>query len=178
MAHILVTGANGFIGSHLVRKLLELKKKENWEEDIVCLVRSTSDLSWLKGLDVKLVIGDLRDEETLVNAVQGATYIYHLGADLYTINRKRFLETNTEGTRNLLKAAAKYADSVYFGVKSFNMRMRSENIELKDLPKIVNYCNNHNLKTYLTTNILIYDNELQELEKLIRKAKDMCLEIP
>lgn len=109
MDRILVTGANGFIGSHLVRHLLALKKEENWKEDIVCLVRATSDLSSLKDLDVKLVIGDLRHPRTLVNAVQGATYIYHLGAVLYAISRKCFMETNTEGTQNLLEVADRYA---------------------------------------------------------------------
>ena len=109
MSCILVTGANGFIGSHVVRHLLKFKEKNNWEEEIVCLVRSTSDLSSLEGLDVKLIIGDLRNPETLVKAVQGATYIFHLGAELYTIGRDRFLATNTEGTRNLLSAASKHA---------------------------------------------------------------------
>lgn len=109
MSHILVTGANGFIGSHLVRRLLDLKKAQNWKEDIVCLVRSTSDLSSLKGLDIKLVIGDVRQPETLVNAVRGATYVFHLAAELYTLTRKQFMESITDGTRNMLEAADKYA---------------------------------------------------------------------
>ncbi|MHA1472577.1 MAG: peptidase U32 family protein, partial [Promethearchaeota archaeon] len=71
-----------------------------------------------------------------------------------------------------IKAASKYADSIYFGIEKFNMRMRSENFALKDLTKITNFCHEHNLKTYLTTNILIYDNELEFLRTIIKKAKD------
>jgi len=109
MSRILITGANGFIGSHLVRKLLELKEEHQWEEEIVCMVRSTSDISSLKGLDVKLIIGDLRDPESLIPAVKGAAYIYHLGAELFTISRKRYFESITVGTENLLKAAVQHA---------------------------------------------------------------------
>ncbi len=109
MAHILVTGANGLVGSHLVRKLLDLKKEKGWQEDILCMVRPTSNLASLKGLDVKLILGDVREPESLVPAVKGATYIYHLGAVLYGTSRKQFLETNAVGTENLLKAAAAHA---------------------------------------------------------------------
>lgn len=111
MAHILVTGATGFIGSHLVRHLLELKAKEGWTEEIFCLVRATSDLSPLKGLHVKLIMGDLRNPDSLIPAVQGALYIYHLAAELYTVSREQFLEANVTGTENLLKAAEIYAKS-------------------------------------------------------------------
>ena len=71
-----------------------------------------------------------------------------------------------------IKAASKYADSVYFGIENFNMRMRSENIALKDLNKITKFCHEHNLKAYLTTNILIYDNELEFLRSIIKKGKE------
>lgn len=111
MGHILVTGATGFIGSHLVRYLLDLREKEGWQEEIFCLVRSTSDLSPLKGLKVKLIIGDLRHPESLIPAVQGAMYIYHLAAELYTVSRPQFLAGNVVGTENLLKAAEMYAKS-------------------------------------------------------------------
>ncbi|MBY9008194.1 MAG: U32 family peptidase [Candidatus Lokiarchaeota archaeon] len=75
-----------------------------------------------------------------------------------------------------IKAASKYANSVYFGVKSFSMRIKSDNIDIKDLGKITEYCRNHNLKTYLTTNILVYDNEIQELEDIIIKSKEVGID--
>jgi len=71
-----------------------------------------------------------------------------------------------------IKAASEYADSIYFGVESFNMRMRTENIAIDDLPKIVNYCQKKNMKTYLATNILVYDNELNDLRNIIEIGKE------
>jgi putative protease len=71
-----------------------------------------------------------------------------------------------------IKAAAPYADSVYFGIEKFNMRMRSENIALENLEEVVNFCHDHELKAYLATNILIYDNEISYLRKIIEKAKE------
>ena len=49
-----------------------------------------------------------------------------------------------------IKAAMKYADSVYFGIKKFNMRMRSENFSLKELNNVVDFCHKNDLKVYLT----------------------------
>jgi len=71
-----------------------------------------------------------------------------------------------------IKAASKYADSIYFGIEKFNMRMRSENFALKDLDKIVNFCHNNNLKSYLATNILVYDNEIKILRNIIKESKN------
>ena len=71
-----------------------------------------------------------------------------------------------------IKAASKYADSVYFGIEKFNMRIRSENIALENLADIVTFCHNNKLKAYLATNILIYDNELSYLRTILEKAKE------
>lgn len=71
-----------------------------------------------------------------------------------------------------IKAASKYADSVYFGIEKFNMRMRSENIALENLTKIMDFCRKAELKAYLATNILIYDNELNYLHEVIEKGKE------
>jgi len=75
-----------------------------------------------------------------------------------------------------IKAASKYADSVYFGIEKFNMRMRSENIALENLADIVNFCHDSELKAYLATNILIYDNELSYLRTILEKAKEVDID--
>ncbi|TFF87482.1 MAG: U32 family peptidase [Promethearchaeota archaeon] len=75
-----------------------------------------------------------------------------------------------------IKAAGDYADSVYFGVERFNMRMKSDNININDLEKVVSYCKEHNLKTYLTTNILIYDNEISQIREVIQRAMDIDID--
>ncbi|MFX0083995.1 MAG: peptidase U32 family protein, partial [Candidatus Hodarchaeota archaeon] len=71
-----------------------------------------------------------------------------------------------------IKAASKYADSVYFGIKKLNMRMRSENIALENLNKIVDFCHINDLKAYLTLNILVYDKELNFLRTIIEESKN------
>ena len=103
MAKILVTGANGFIGSHLVRELLKRG------HEVRGLVRHTSDLSSLECLPVTLYIGDVRDPSTLVAPMQGVEYVYHLAAVLLGSSREAFMQTNVEGTRNVLEAAATHA---------------------------------------------------------------------
>ncbi|MHA1912767.1 MAG: peptidase U32 family protein [Promethearchaeota archaeon] len=74
---------------------------------------------------------------------------------------------------NSLKNINGLADAIYFGVQKYNMRKRARNFERKDLKDIVEFCRQQNppLKAYLTTNILIYDTELQDLETLISGAK-------
>ena len=71
-----------------------------------------------------------------------------------------------------IKAASEYADSIYFGTKKFNMRAGTENFTLEELDKVTNFCTRKGIKTYLTTNILIYDNEIDEIRTVIEKAKN------
>lgn len=74
---------------------------------------------------------------------------------------------------NSLKVISGIADAIYFGVKKYNMRIEATNFEQDDLQKIVEFCHAQNppIKAYLATNILIYDNELQDLENLILQAR-------
>ncbi|MBU0466576.1 MAG: U32 family peptidase [Nanoarchaeota archaeon] len=64
------------------------------------------------------------------------------------------------------------ADSVYFGVQQLNMRAHgANNFTLKDLPKIIKLCEKHRIKTYLTVNSILYNEDLELMKKIIDKAK-------
>ena len=64
------------------------------------------------------------------------------------------------------------ADSVYFGIGKLNMRARSSiNFTLYDLVKITRICRKHNVKTYLTLNTVIYDEEVKEMRRIVDSAK-------
>ena len=75
---------------------------------------------------------------------------------------------------NSLKIVSGLADAIYFGLQNYNMRIKARNFDRKDLNKVAEFCHNQDppMKAYLTTNILIYDKELQDLENLILEAKD------
>lgn len=63
------------------------------------------------------------------------------------------------------------ADAVYFGLQDFNMRQGARNFKVMDLKKIEELCKPKKVKRYLTLNTIIYDEELDKLEKLIKKIK-------
>jgi dihydroflavonol-4-reductase len=94
----LVTGASGFIGWHVARKLLARGEK------VRALVRPTSEV---RELDLEIVRGDLRDPVSLNAAVCGCTTVYHVAADyrLWAKDARELYSSNVDGTRNLLLAA-------------------------------------------------------------------------
>jgi UDP-glucose 4-epimerase len=104
MARVLVTGGAGFIGSNLVRALLE------HGDDVRVLDNfSTGNRANLEGLDIEIVEGELRSYERVHNAVRGTEVVYHLGA-LGSVPRSvqdplTSSAVNVEGTLNVLLAA-------------------------------------------------------------------------
>ena len=72
-----------------------------------------------------------------------------------------------------LAAIAAGADAIYFGTNQFNARERAENIKLEDLPELISIAKNHDVRTYLTLNVLIYNHEIQEILELVKKVTEI-----
>jgi nucleoside-diphosphate-sugar epimerase len=102
----LVTGASGFIGRRLV---LELARRGH---ETACLVRPTSKTVLLRDLPVELVLGDLGDAASLVNAVKGRDHIFHLAGVIQAVDGPAFEAANVHGTRNLVDACLEAAPAV------------------------------------------------------------------
>ena len=97
----LVTGASGFIGGCLAKRLVQEGHA------VRCLVRAGSDTSRLQELDVQLAIGELTDAPSLERAVEGARYVFHCAALVSDwATREEIARVNVEGTRMLLEASA------------------------------------------------------------------------
>jgi nucleoside-diphosphate-sugar epimerase len=99
----LVTGANGFLGAWLTRRLLESG------HSVRALLRPGSDAGALSRLAVEEARGDVTDPATLPAAVRGCDLVFHLAGIRRAPRREDFLRVNVEGTRNLLDACAAHA---------------------------------------------------------------------
>jgi nucleoside-diphosphate-sugar epimerase len=98
VAPVLVTGGTGFIGSHLVERLVADGAR------VRCLVRRKSSLAYLPADRIELVYGDLASGEGLGEAVEGARTVYHLAGVTKSTSVDRYYAGNTKATGNLLAA--------------------------------------------------------------------------
>ena len=98
---VFVTGATGFVGAHVAQHLAERGAK------LRVLVRATSNLANLEGIDAETVVGDLLQPETLRTSMQGCDALMHVAADyrLWVRDPKQMYAANVDGTRALLRLA-------------------------------------------------------------------------
>jgi dihydroflavonol-4-reductase len=98
---VFLTGATGFVGSHVARSLAAQGA------DLRLLVRPASDLRNIQELQAERVVGDLRDTASLKKAVAGCDVIFHVAADyrLWVRDPEQMYRSNVEGTRAILEAA-------------------------------------------------------------------------
>ncbi len=96
-----VTGATGFLGSHVAHQL------HSRGAELRLLVRPSSRTENIADLSAERVIGDLRDVESLKRGMAGCEFVFHVAADyrLWAVNGQELYQSNVEGTRNILQAA-------------------------------------------------------------------------
>lgn len=100
---VLVTGANGFVGTHMCKLLLSKGY------DVYAFIRSTSDLSTLKLIvpdwqKIHFIYGDLRNFDSIIPAVKQMEYIFHIAGTIKGTMFKEFKDGNYHGTCNILNA--------------------------------------------------------------------------
>jgi nucleoside-diphosphate-sugar epimerase len=100
---VLVTGATGLVGGHLTEVLVKTGY------DVRCLVRQSSNLSVLKGLDVEIFEADIRDTIAVEQAVQDCQKVYHLAGRVAHpgVPFQSYYEVNVNGTKNVAQACLK-----------------------------------------------------------------------
>ena len=98
----LVTGANGFTGSHLCQYLLQRG------DQVTAYVRQTSDLSRLEGLAVEFAYGQITDQASLAAAMEGADTVFHTAAyvELGLVDADLMERVNVEGTKDCLSSSS------------------------------------------------------------------------
>ncbi|USO01270.1 MAG: SDR family NAD(P)-dependent oxidoreductase [Alphaproteobacteria bacterium] len=108
---ILVTGSEGFIGSHLTTELI----KRGYKVRALCLYNSFNDIGWLKDLaptilkEIEIVRGDIKDYDCVKSAMKDIDVVFNLAALIaipYSYNApESYIDTNIKGTMNILRAA-------------------------------------------------------------------------
>lgn len=101
-----VTGANGFVGSHLSDYLLS----KNF--NVRCIVRKSSDLRWLKDKNVEIHNCGLFDKSGLSKAITGADYVFHVAGVVKSKTPEGYFTGNVETTRNILDASLASKDTI------------------------------------------------------------------
>jgi nucleoside-diphosphate-sugar epimerase len=100
----IVTGASGFVGSHIVDELLLRGAR------VRCLLRSGSSTRWLDGKEVEITRLDLSDAASLEASVKGADWIVHAAGLTHARSAREFQDVNVGGTERMLRAATKAGD--------------------------------------------------------------------
>ncbi|MDR2192278.1 MAG: NAD-dependent epimerase/dehydratase family protein [Endomicrobium sp.] len=101
MLKAVITGANGFVGSHIVEELISKKYQ------VICIVRSSSNLSKISKFPLLYKYGNLTDKTFLQNCVQNADAVIHCAGTVRAFNKDGYFQSNVENTRNICEAVLK-----------------------------------------------------------------------
>ena len=116
MGKILVTGATGFVGKHLIEGLIERG------EDVCALVRESSDIGHLQAHNIETRVGELSDKQSLDRALAGIDLVYHCAARPPLQGTKhQYFHDNDTGTRNFVEVALNHSISRFLHVSTVDV---------------------------------------------------------
>ncbi|MDR1087331.1 MAG: NAD-dependent epimerase/dehydratase family protein [Endomicrobium sp.] len=101
MSKILLTGANGFLGSHIAEALVEANHK------VICAIRQTSNLEWIKDLPLEHKYCDLGNKKFLQEIVENVDAVIHCAGVVRAIYKEEYFKTNVENTKSLCESVLK-----------------------------------------------------------------------
>ena len=150
-----VTGATGFVGSHLVDLLLE-----NGFE-VSCLKRKTSSVKWLEGKKITYIDGDLYSNEALEMAVKDVDYVFHVAGVVKAKNKEGFEKGNNLATKNLVEITARVNPNLKKFVHVSSLAVCGPNLGNEPLTE-----------DYIPRPITTYGRTKREAEKEVLKFRD------
>ena len=150
-----ITGASGFIGSHLLEFLV------NSGHEITCLLRNTTNSRWVEHVNFNRIAGDLNNIDGLREFVSSNDIIFHCAGKTKSPNRAGFYETNVVGTQNLIKAAAEYNSNLRHFIYLSSQEVAGEVND--DIP--IN-------ETKLLRPVTMYGKSKAESEEILESYKD------
>jgi len=150
-----VTGATGFVGSHLVDLLL----KNGF--NVSCLKRKTSSVKWLEGKKVDFVDGDLYSNEALEKAIKDVDYVFHVAGVVKAKNLEGFERGNNLATKNLIEITAKVNPDIKKFVHVSSLAVCGPNPDNRPLTE-----------DYIPRPMTSYARTKREAEKEVLKFRD------
>jgi nucleoside-diphosphate-sugar epimerase len=122
---IVLTGATGFVGSHIVDKLTEM------DAELICIHRESSNTSYLEDKGINLFQSGLLSVESLAEPIKGADYVLHIAGSIFARNKDEYLEGNRDTTKTLIEAIKKYSPGIkrFFYLSSQTVSGPSDSLE-------------------------------------------------
>jgi len=172
---ILVTGATGYIGSKLVKKLIKDGHKVK-----AMVIEDDPLLENLKGVDCEIVKGDITKKESLKSCFDGVKTVFHLAAVLVSHNKELFHKINYEGTRNLVDTAieAEVGHFIYLSAAAAAYKIKTTYGESKIKSEAL-MKNKRNTKFTIIRPTLLYGSGgSQELKIYVESLRKFPLIVP
>ena len=155
---LLITGATGFVGRRLLKKIIDEKIK------VRCLIRNKKKIDGDNELEI--IQGDLSDRDTLYDATLGVDTVVHLAAVIKSSDPGEFMNVNVQGTKNLIEACVKNRVKRIIYVSSLDVTLNKTNIYGKTKAIGEDIIKNSNIDYIILRPSLIYGKGSKDITLL------------